>query len=69
MGQIMDFPGKGIEATVATEDSGRSRDQWLRLQAVQVIAMLPENEEEALRILAYAQELIKKFIAVGVINH
>jgi len=29
----------------------RSRDQWLRLQAVQVIAMLPEDTEEARRIL------------------
>jgi hypothetical protein len=43
----------------------RSRDQWLRLQAVQVIAMLPENEEEALRILAYAQELLQRFVADG----
>jgi hypothetical protein len=61
VGQIMDFPARDVEASVKSED-GRSRDRWLRLQAVQVIAMLPENEEEALRILAYAQELLQKFI-------
>ena len=41
----------------------RSRDQWLRLQAVQVIAMLSEDTEEARRILAYAGRLLDDFIA------
>jgi hypothetical protein len=41
----------------------RSRDQWLRLQSVQVIAMLPEDPEEARRILAYAGRLLDEFIA------
>ena len=36
----------------------RPRDQWLRLQAVQIIAMLPENTEEGRRILAYAGHLL-----------
>lgn len=62
MAQIMDFPVRDIEATAVKRDGDRPRDQWLRLQAVQVIAMLPENEEEALRVLAYAEELLRKFI-------
>jgi hypothetical protein len=41
----------------------RPRDRWQRLQAVQLIAMLPEDIEEARRILAYAGRLLDEFIA------
>jgi hypothetical protein len=41
----------------------RSRDRLGRLQAVQIIAMLPEDIEEARCILAHAGRLLDDFIA------
>lgn len=38
------------------------RDRWLRRQAVQIVAQLPENEQDALQIIAYARELQAQFI-------
>lgn len=33
-----------------------------RRQAVQIVSMLPDNREDALAILRYAQELVNDFI-------
>lgn len=43
------------------------RDRWLRRQAVQIVAQLPENEQDALEIIAYVRELQTQFIghAIG----
>lgn len=39
------------------------RDRWLRMQAVQVVTMLPDDPDEAQRVLDYAQALLNGFIA------
>ena len=41
----------------------RPRDQIGRMQAVQIVAMLPEDIDEARRVLAYAGRLLEDFIA------
>ena len=41
----------------------RPRDQIGRLQAVQIVAMLPEDIDEARRVLAFAGRLLDDFIA------
>jgi hypothetical protein len=33
-------------------------DKWLRRQALAVTPLLPENRDDALAVLAYAQELV-----------
>jgi hypothetical protein len=40
-------------------------ERWLRLQAVQVAAMLPEGHADALRVLALAHELVDNFLNSG----
>jgi hypothetical protein len=35
---------------------------WLRRQAMQIAAQLPENPEEALLILEYASEVVNLFL-------
>lgn len=42
--------------------ASKEHDRWLRRQAVQIVAQLPENEEEALKVLAHARELVARFI-------
>lgn len=36
---------------------------WLKRQAVQVVAQLPDDPADALAILAFAQELVTGFLA------
>ncbi|MBB3996901.1 hypothetical protein [Aureimonas pseudogalii] len=43
-------------------EASKEHDRWLRRQAVQIVAQLPESEEEALKILAHARELVSRFI-------
>lgn len=38
------------------------RDRWLRMQAVQVVTMLPDDAEEAQRVLSYARGILSNFI-------
>lgn len=38
------------------------RDKWLKRQAIQIAAQLPDNSEDALAILEYAVELIQVFL-------
>ena len=38
-----------------------SHDYWLKRQAIQITAQLPENIEDSLRVLDYAKELIEGF--------
>lgn len=42
--------------------AAKEHDRWLRRQAVQLVAQLPETEEDALRIIAYSRELVSQFI-------
>lgn len=37
-------------------------DQWRRRLAIQIVSELPEDADEALRVLAYAKELVEKFV-------
>lgn len=47
--------------TVRTEGA-KEHSRWLRRQAVHLVAQLPENEEDALRVLSHARELVLQFI-------
>jgi hypothetical protein len=40
-----------------------SRERWLKVQAMNVVAQLPEDSDEALRVLSYAQQLVVEFLA------
>lgn len=37
-------------------------DNWLRRQAVQITAQLPEKPEDALAVLELARELVEQFL-------
>lgn len=43
------------------EDVGK--DQRLRRDALQIALQLPHDQQEALQVLAYAEELVKGFLA------
>jgi hypothetical protein len=45
------------------EREGVSHDRWLRRQAIQIAAQLPENRSDAAGILLYARELISGFLS------
>jgi hypothetical protein len=38
------------------------RDSWLRRQAVQIVAQLPEDRDQAISVLAYARVIVEKFL-------
>jgi hypothetical protein len=39
-------------------------DRWLKRQAIQIAAQLPDGRDDALEILKYASELITDFLEV-----
>lgn len=39
-------------------------DAWLRRQAVQIVAQLPPNPDDALRVLEFAREFVRDFLMV-----
>lgn len=45
------------------EREAMSHDRWLRRQAIQIAAQLPEDRSDAAGILLYARELIVGFLA------
>lgn len=48
--------------TSTREEAKREHDRYLRRQAVHIVAQLPEDEQEALRVLGFARELVLQFI-------
>lgn len=38
------------------------RQTWLRRQAIQLAAQLPESPEEALVVLGFAREIVERFL-------
>lgn len=48
--------------TRRNDEARREHCRWLRRQAVHIVAQLPENEEEALKVLSFARELIIQFV-------
>ncbi len=38
------------------------KERWLRVQAVQVVTMLPDDPLEAQRVLDYAQSILTEFL-------
>lgn len=38
-------------------------EKWLRRQALQVVAQLPDCEKDALAVLDYARELVRFYVA------
>jgi hypothetical protein len=43
------------------ENSGT--DRWLRREAIQIVAQLPDDESQALMVLEYARQLVVGFLA------
>jgi hypothetical protein len=39
------------------------REAWQRRHAVQIAAQLPDNPEDAIRVLEYARELVRDFLS------
>ncbi len=48
---------------VKRAQADRDHDSWLRRQAVQIAAQLPEDRGDALAVLAYARKLTETFLA------
>lgn len=42
--------------------SGRAHDAWLRRQALSISTQLPENQDDAIKVLAYMRDLIEGFM-------
>ncbi|AWB21213.1 hypothetical protein DA075_10045 [Methylobacterium currus] len=42
---------------------GASEEVWLKRQALQVVMQLPDDMDEALAVLRYAETLVKTFLA------
>jgi len=40
----------------------KGMEMWLKRQAIQVAAQLPEDRDDALRVLDYARELVTEFL-------
>ena len=46
------------------EDSVAAHDRWRRRQATILIGQLPEDYDDAVAILEYAQGIVREFIAL-----
>jgi hypothetical protein len=58
----MDHGGDG-DRPVAKSNPGEHHDHlWLKRQAIQVAAQLPEDRDQALAVLTYAQALVTGFL-------
>lgn len=44
------------------EEAKREHERYLRRQAVYLVAQLPEDEQDALRVLSFARELMLQFL-------
>lgn len=58
MAGVVEFRG-GKPSTPA--DPGH--DAWLKRQAIQIAAQLPENRDDALAVLEYASQLVSEFLS------
>src|SRR5688500_18281815 len=47
------------------EGARMASDHWLRRLAVQVVAQLPANPDEASQVLRYAQDVVDNFMRLG----
>lgn len=57
MSRVLDFKGNSQKIGIDEHDS------WLRRQAIQIAAQLPESQEDAATVLSLATELVKTFLA------
>ena len=55
--------GASDVATLNNNNGGASEERYLRRQAIQIAAQLPENEANSIAILEYARELVWGFMA------
>lgn len=46
------------------QKSDPEHESWLKRQAIQIAAQLPEKEADALAILEYARGLVRDYLAV-----
>jgi hypothetical protein len=44
-------------------------EAWLKRQALSICAQLPENSDDALKVLAYSVEIVNKFMMPGKVPH
>jgi hypothetical protein len=51
------------DAAILNNNGGASEERYLRRQAIQIAAQLPENEANSIAILEYARELVWGFMA------
>lgn len=42
-----------------------AKDRWLRRQAIQIAAQLPDDEREAIAVLEHTKTLVRAFLAIG----
>jgi hypothetical protein len=40
-------------------------EAWLKRQALSICAQLPENSDDALKVLAYSVDIVNRFMAPG----
>jgi hypothetical protein len=50
------------EHVSTTRDERLIRDRWLRRMAVEVCGQLPDTEADARQVLAYAREIVDRFM-------
>lgn len=43
-------------------------DNWRRRSALHLAAQLPDNPDDALKVLEYAQEIVRKFLSTDAIQ-
>lgn len=46
---------RGFESTVT--------ERWLKREAIQLVAQLPDDQTQALKVLEYARQLVVEFLA------
>ena len=51
------------DTATLNNNGGASEERYLRRQAIQIAAQLPENEANSMAILEYAKELVWGFMA------
>lgn len=45
------------------KDAARQESAWQKRQALQIVAMLPDDSDEALAVLGYARRFVHDFLA------
>ncbi len=71
MGEVLEFTVGLSRPTLRRQDGMNSakkganptHERWLKMQAVQIVAQLPDDPQDAMRILDLAKELVEDFLS------